>query len=214
MHIKEVEYAVGLSSKNIRYYEEMGLITPSRNSQNDYRVYSDRDIRKLRIIKFLRELNVPIKDIKSLFDGDITLSQCMSDTIDKIQVLEDNYKKVKMMCTEIIKNNDSIDTIDSNKYFSEISILNKEGFTMRDVKSNNNKKIVGAIISSLTFSIFFILMFVLICYFQFTENDKMPWIMFFIFEFIFIIPIFGIWYNLVVRIREIKGGEEDEASKY
>ena len=214
MHIKEVESLVGLKVKNIRYYEDMGLIKPSRNNQNDYRIYSDEDIKKLRIIKFLRELNIPIKEIKQLFDGEITLSNCMNDAIDKIEVLEENCKKVKLMCSEIIKNNDSIESIDSTKYFLEMNVLNKEGFTMRDVKTNNWKKIRGAILSSLVFSIFFILMVCMITYFQFTETDSMSWIAYGILMFVLLIPIFGIFYNLVIRIKEIKGGEEDEASKY
>lgn len=214
MHIKEVEYSVGLSSKNIRYYEDVGLIKPIRNSQNDYRVYDEKDINRLKLIKFLRELNVPIKEIKDLFDKKLTLSDCMRDRIKKIEDEEEHYKKIRNMCNEIIKDDVSFDDVNINKYFSEMNILNKEGFTMRDVKINNSKKIRGAFLSSLTFSIFFILMVIMISYFQFTEADKMPWIMYFIVMFFFFIPIVGIGYNLINRIKEIKGGEEDEASKY
>ena len=61
MFIKEVETLVGLTSKNIRYYEDVGLIKPNRNNENSYRIYSNDDLKKLKIIKFLRELNVPIQ---------------------------------------------------------------------------------------------------------------------------------------------------------
>lgn len=214
MHIKEVEAAVGLKVKNIRYYEDVGLIKPGRNSQNDYRIYSEIDVKRLRLIKFLRELNVPIKDIKDLFDGRMTLSECMRDRIDKIEDLTNHYKKINEMCLEIVKNNDSIDSIDIDKYFLGMNVLNKEGFTMRDVRSNHPKKIRGAVLSSIIFSFFFIFMIVIFSYFQFTEADKMPWPIFFFMIFLFGIPVFGIFYNLVIRIKEIKGGEEDEASKY
>ena len=56
MFINEVEYIVKLSKKSIRYYEELGLINPKRNVNNDYRVYDENDINKLKIIKLLREL--------------------------------------------------------------------------------------------------------------------------------------------------------------
>lgn len=59
--IREVESIVGLSKKNIRYYEEVGLIKPDRDNSNDYRIYRDEDIRKLKVIKFFRELDVPIR---------------------------------------------------------------------------------------------------------------------------------------------------------
>ena len=42
----------------------------------------------------------------------------------------------------------------------------------------------------------------------------MPWILYIFIMVIFIFPIVGIVYNLIVRIKEINGGEEDEASKY
>lgn len=214
MHISEVETLVGLKAKNIRYYEDAGLIKPLRNNQNDYRIYSDEDINKLRLIKFLRELNVPVKEIKQLFSEKITLEECMRERIDKINDLLSHYKKVSDMCTSIINNNDSINSLDINNYFIEMNILNKEGFTMRDVKSNHSKKISGAIISSSIFGIFFIFIISTISYFQFTEADKMPWFLYIGLIIILLIPITAICYNLCIRIKEIKGGEEDEASKY
>ena len=66
MLINEVEHVVGLSKKSIRLYEENGLLRPKRNSTNDYRIYDDEDIELLKKIKFLRELGVPIREIKML----------------------------------------------------------------------------------------------------------------------------------------------------
>lgn len=85
---------------------------------------------------------------------------------------------------------------------------------MRDVKTSKSKKIIGAIISSVIFGAFFIAMVSGITYFQLTEEDRMPWIVYGIVMCLFGFPIIGIVYNLVIRIKEILGGEEDEASKY
>lgn len=214
MFINEVEHIVGLSKKSIRYYEENGLLNPKRNKNNDYRIYSKEDIEKLKVIKFLRELNVPIRELKLLNEGNLTLQDCMKERIKKIESEEDNYQKIKNMCIDISKSNESFQNIDITKYFEGVNILNKEGFTMRNIKTNKIKKIKGAIISSLIFSLFFIFIAVIITYFQFTELDKMPWILYIFIMVIFIFPIVGIVYNLIVRIKEINGGEEDEASKY
>ena len=43
MKINEVEAAVGVTKKNIRFYEEEGLISPSREPGNGYRSYSQTD---------------------------------------------------------------------------------------------------------------------------------------------------------------------------
>lgn len=213
MHINEVEHIVGLSKKSIRYYEENGLLSPKREN-NDYRIYSDEDIRKLKIIKFLRELDVSIRELKLLNNHQMTLQECMNDRIYKITKQEENYRKVKDMCIGISKSNDTFENININEYFEEINILNKEGFTMRDFKTNKSKKIMGAVGSSLIFSFFFIFILAMIIYFQTTETDKMPWLIYFFLVVILSLPLIGIVINLIKRIKEINGGEEDEASKY
>ena len=59
MKINEVEAAVGVTKKNIRFYEEEGLITPGREPGNGYRSYSQTDVERLRRIKLLRKLDEP-----------------------------------------------------------------------------------------------------------------------------------------------------------
>ena len=85
---------------------------------------------------------------------------------------------------------------------------------MMNIKTNNQKKIIGAIISSSIFNLFFIFIIITITYFQLTESQKIPWFLFWFVIFILILPIISIIYNLIIRIKEINGGEEDEASKY
>lgn len=214
MFINEVEHIVGLSKKSIRYYEENGLLTPKRDNNNRYRIYTEEDIKKLKIIKFLRELDIPIRDLKLLNEGKLSLEDCMTDRIKKIEAEESNYESIKNMCEEIIRKKDTFERIDITKYFLQMNTLNKEGFTMRDIKSNKLKKIVGACCSSSIFIIFFIFLIGIMSYFQFTESSKMPWIVYIFLTFLLLIPPIGIIYNLIARIKEINKGEEDEASKY
>lgn len=214
MFINEVCHVVGLTKKSIRFYEENGLLNPKRNSENDYRIYTKEDIEKLKKIKFLRELNVSIRELKLLEDGELTLESVMNDRIRKISEEETKYLQVKKMCKDIIESKATYKNIDITSYFHSMNTLNKEGFTMRDVKTNRTKKIVGAIGSSIIFSLFFIFLVFMITYFQLTETEKMPWFLYFFIIAIFGTPIIGIVGNLIARIIEINGGEEDEASKY
>ena len=214
MLINEVEHIVGLSKKSIRYYEENGLLTPTRNKENAYRVYTEEDVKKLKMIKFLRELDVPICELKNLNNGNITLQECMKERIRKIEAEEEKIKKIKEMCLEIKEAEYSFLQMDVTTYFQEVNKLNKEGFTMRNIKTSKKKKIIGASMASLIFSLFFILLIVGISYFQLTGTDKIPWLIYGILMVLFLFPIISIGYNLVMRIKEIKGGEEDEASKY
>ncbi len=213
MLINEVESKVGLSKKSIRYYEANNLLTINRDTKNDYRDFSEQDILILRKIKFLRELGVPIKDLKMLKENKLSLNDCIIERMKQIKNEQENYQKTLDMCSEILKNNDTYENIDITKYFMEISKLNKEGFTMRNLKSQKSKKIIGAVFSSLIFASVLIAVLVLIIYLKIKE-DNMPWIIFIIFLSIISIPLGAIVYNLVLRIKEILGGEEDEASKY
>ena len=89
MKINEVEAAVGVTKKNIRFYEEEGLITPSREPGNGYRSYSQADVERLRRIKLLRKLDVPLAEIREMLEGGCTLAEGMAR---QRQRLEDRRK--------------------------------------------------------------------------------------------------------------------------
>lgn len=63
MNAKQTEAATGISRRNLRFYEDQGLIHPHRNPDNDYRDYSEQDIRDLKLIRALRMLDVPLEEI-------------------------------------------------------------------------------------------------------------------------------------------------------
>ncbi|MGQ7596020.1 MerR family transcriptional regulator [Streptococcus suis] len=66
MQVKDVEKLTGLSTKAIRLYEEKGLIEVSRNPLNDYRDYSEENVRQLRLIKLLRYFEFSLAEITDL----------------------------------------------------------------------------------------------------------------------------------------------------
>jgi MerR family transcriptional regulator, repressor of the yfmOP operon len=55
LRIQEVAATLGLTARTIRYYEELGLLTPAARSEGDYRLYDDDDVERLRFIKDLRD---------------------------------------------------------------------------------------------------------------------------------------------------------------
>ena len=56
LKINEVEALVGITKKNIRFYEAEGLLCPRRNSENGYRDYGEAEVEVLRRIKLMRKL--------------------------------------------------------------------------------------------------------------------------------------------------------------
>ncbi|SMC46470.1 Cu(I)-responsive transcriptional regulator [Primorskyibacter flagellatus] len=65
MNIGDVSRQSGLPAKTIRYYEEIGLITPQR-SANGYRVFREQDLHKLAFIGRARALGFGIEDCRGL----------------------------------------------------------------------------------------------------------------------------------------------------
>ena len=51
LRINDVAEEVGLTTRAIRYYEEMGLLTPAARSDGGYRLYDQTDIERLRAIR-------------------------------------------------------------------------------------------------------------------------------------------------------------------
>jgi MerR family copper efflux transcriptional regulator len=65
MNIKEASLRAGLPAKTIRYYEEVGLITPLRDT-NGYRVFRETDVHKLGFLARARALGFTIEDCRVL----------------------------------------------------------------------------------------------------------------------------------------------------
>ena len=65
MNIGEVARRAGLPAKTIRYYEDIGLVTPVR-SPNGYRAFRDSDIHKLAFLGRARALGFTIEDCRTL----------------------------------------------------------------------------------------------------------------------------------------------------
>lgn len=104
MKIREVEKITGLTAKAIRLYEEKGLIRVSRQD-NSYRDYSEDVIEKLKLIRILRELDVPLSQIKLHFNGIMTLEELLNDRkaeMEKENIFHrENYDKCIRLIREL-----------------------------------------------------------------------------------------------------------------
>ena len=66
MKIGEVAKKTGVSLRTIRYYEELRLISPRSRSRGGFRLYDEDILARIRLIQALQELQLSLKDIKSL----------------------------------------------------------------------------------------------------------------------------------------------------
>lgn len=65
MNITEAARASGLTSKTIRYYEEIGLVAP-RRGPNGYRRFTHDDVRRLVFLYRAQRLDFPLQDCRDL----------------------------------------------------------------------------------------------------------------------------------------------------
>ena len=104
MQIKEVQEKLKISSYTLRYYEKMGLIQPYRD-ENGYRNYSEEDIHKIERIMFLRDINVPIEDIKDILDNKVTFQDVLDNHIEKVNTEIESLQYIKNMCKDLKEKN-------------------------------------------------------------------------------------------------------------
>ena len=66
--IGEVAEAVGLSLRTIRHYEEVGLVAPSARSAGGFRLDTDADIERLRLVRHMKPFDFSLDEMRQLLE--------------------------------------------------------------------------------------------------------------------------------------------------
>ena len=66
MNIGQASKASGVTTKMIRYYDEIGLVRPSARTDSNYREYGERELNELRFIRRARSLGFSMAEITQL----------------------------------------------------------------------------------------------------------------------------------------------------
>lgn len=72
--IGEVADLVGLSLRTVRYYEEVGLLSPPARTEGGFRLYGAEHVDQLLLIKQMKPLGFSIEEMRALFDARETLN--------------------------------------------------------------------------------------------------------------------------------------------
>ena len=68
MQIGEVAERTGLSLRTIRYYGEVGLVTPSARTAGGFRLYGEDDVERLHLVKRMKPLEFSLEEMRALLD--------------------------------------------------------------------------------------------------------------------------------------------------
>lgn len=213
MKIKQVEELVGITKKNIRFYEEKGLLEVER-AENGYREYHEADVRRLKEIKLFRKLSFSLEDIKAVLQGKDTLKYCICKQLDELEKQKELLEKREIICQNMLDEQITYDSLDLDEWLDKMEYMEKEGKVFMDIERNDvrQKKITGALIAA---SVMIIAMTLMVAFVVWMDTmEPLPILLLLFILAIPVLIIIGVLYVVYERIQEIKGGEEDEASKY
>jgi DNA-binding transcriptional MerR regulator len=66
--IGAVAERLDLSLRTIRYYEEIGLVSPSGRTEGGFRLYTESDIERLRLVKVLKPIGMSLEAMSELLE--------------------------------------------------------------------------------------------------------------------------------------------------
>ena len=213
MKINEVEQEVGITKKNIRFYEDAGLLNPSR-SANGYRDYNAGDIEILKKIKLLRKLDISLEEIKRLLRGELTLEDCLKRHQIALDRRIKNLETITAFCQKLLAENKEFGTLPVEQLLSEMENMEKGDTKFVDFRSKDKKaKKIGALIGAFLV-IFVMASFMGIVIWGIFTDAEFPMAAAVLLLAMPILVIAATIYVLRERFREIEGGETYEASKY
>ena len=215
MKINQVEQLVGITKKNIRFYEEQGLLTPRRNRENGYREYGEDDVRTLEQIKLFRKLGLPIEEIRKMQSGRATVSDCMKRHLVTLARERENIGHSEKMCN-ILKDSDiNLAELNAEKLLLDMENLEKRGASFKNIDIDvKAKRYIGAFAASMVIILAMVGLFALFAWSYINEPEEMPVAVFIILMLVPAAIILGVMISLVQRVREIRKGEVDDARKF
>lgn len=130
--VQKLGRMAGVSTRTLRYYDEIGLLKPARVNSAGYRIYGSAEVDRLQQILFYRELGVELITIKEIVT---------SPAFDKLQALKGHRDKLlerRLQLETLIANVDKTIALSEGRII--MSDKEKfEGFKQRLVDDNEEK---------------------------------------------------------------------------
>jgi DNA-binding transcriptional MerR regulator len=102
LRIQEVAAALDLTTRTIRYYEEIGLLEPAARSEGAYRLYDQDDLERLAFIKGLRDdAGFSLSEIGQLLEDEATRTRnrarfrATSNAVERRAIVDDALERVE-----------------------------------------------------------------------------------------------------------------------
>jgi DNA-binding transcriptional MerR regulator len=127
--INQLAKLSNVTTRTLRYYDQLDLLTPAQIGHNGYRYYNRENLLRLQQILFFRELDVPLKEIRVLIDNpDFDLvealqnhRQALEKRAQRVQTLIETIDQTIATCKGewIMSEKEYFDGFDENQYEEE-----------------------------------------------------------------------------------------------
>lgn len=108
--VNELSKLENTTPDTIRHYVKIGLLTPTRDSNNGYKQFNHADVKKLKFIAHSKALGFTLKDIHTFFDHSENHQSPCPMVRELIQRrIEENEQKVEQLQTLIHRMNNALE---------------------------------------------------------------------------------------------------------
>ena len=216
MKINEVEARVGITKKNIRFYEQEGLLNPSRNRENGYRDYGQQEVDMLMRIKLLRKLGLPLEEIRRLQSGQSTVGDAMRRHLVTLEREQSNVAQAIALCKQLQDRRESLESLDADGLLEQMERMEQQGTTFHNkYRQDVRRRYIAPTVITVGMVVLMLLLTGLSVWaFLDQPEGAPPPALMAVFLLIPLAIIVGVLLALKQRWKELERGEEDEAKQY
>jgi DNA-binding transcriptional MerR regulator len=130
--VKKLAKIAGVSARTLRYYDQIGLLTPCHVSSSGYRIYGQAEVDQLQRILFYRELGIKLEEIKRIVnDRDYNVLSALEEYCEK---LRDRQERLTVLLNTVEK------TIEAQKGMIIMSDQEKFAGLKKELIKENERK--------------------------------------------------------------------------
>jgi DNA-binding transcriptional MerR regulator len=144
MTISEVTKIFNISTRMLRYYDEIGLLPSMRKGGYAYRVYDESAVKRLQQIITLRKLRIPLKKIASVFNDSeqSKIAEIFQESINELdneiaalQTIRDILRAFVLRLNSAAHTNIELSMLDDNEIMSVIQTLSLSKINFKEEHS-------------------------------------------------------------------------------
>ncbi|APX71543.1 MerR family transcriptional regulator [Companilactobacillus allii] len=144
--IKQLADLAGVSTRTLRYYDQIDLLKPKYNSKNNYRIYGEKQIDRLQQILFYRALEFSLSKIKQLMnDDDYSELTALKEQQELLVLKQRNLDELLNTVNATIKaKQEKITMTDNDKFeaFKNIKIKENESEFGKEIRDKYGDDVV------------------------------------------------------------------------